>query len=108
MSTSTARRVIIIGGGASGALLAYQLLRDPSSAFRVTLIEKRSDIGRGVAYSTVRNEHLLNVHAANMSALPDDPIISGAGCRHVKSTARSLPTAIASYPGASMASTSQV
>jgi uncharacterized NAD(P)/FAD-binding protein YdhS len=73
MSTRTARRAIIIGGGASGTLLAYQLLRNPSSAFRVTLIEKRSDIGRGVAYSTVRNEHLLNVHAANMSALPDDP-----------------------------------
>ena len=73
MSTSTARRVIIIGGGASGALLAYQLLQGPGSDFRVTLIEKRSDIGRGVAYSTVRNEHLLNVHAANMSALPGDP-----------------------------------
>src|SRR5215813_5928803 len=71
MSTSTARRAIIIGGGASGALLAYQLLQD--SDFRVTLIEKGSDFGRGVAYGTVRNEHLLNVPAANMSALPDDP-----------------------------------
>src|ERR1700760_4708371 len=73
MSTQTARRVIIIGGGASGVLLACQLFRDPGYDLRVTLIEKRPQVARGVAYSTLRDEHLLNVHAANMSALPDDP-----------------------------------
>ena len=73
MSKPLARRVVIIGGGASGVLLAYQLLRIPGPDLRVTLIEKKPAIGRGVAYSTVRDEHLLNVHAANMSALPDDP-----------------------------------
>jgi len=64
---------IIIGGGASGVLLAYQLLQHPASDFRVTLIERRADIGRGLAYHTGNPEHLLNVRAANMSALPDDP-----------------------------------
>jgi uncharacterized NAD(P)/FAD-binding protein YdhS len=73
MSRSAARHAIIIGGGASGVLLAYQLLHNPASDFRVTLIERRSDIGRGLAYHTGNPEHLLNVRAANMSALPDEP-----------------------------------
>ena len=67
------RHAIIIGGGASGVLLAYQLLQNQGSDFCVTLIEKRADIGRGLAYHTGNPDHLLNVRAANMSALPDDP-----------------------------------
>jgi uncharacterized NAD(P)/FAD-binding protein YdhS len=65
--------MIIVGGGASGVLLAYQLLQRPDSDVRVTLIEKRSEVGRGLAYHTGNADHLLNVRAANMSALPDDP-----------------------------------
>ncbi len=67
------RHAIIIGGGASGVLFAYQLLRLGSSTFRVTLIEQRPEIGRGLAYHTGNPEHLLNVRAANMSALPEEP-----------------------------------
>jgi uncharacterized NAD(P)/FAD-binding protein YdhS len=67
------RHAIIIGGGASGVLLAYQLLRLGRHAFRVTLIEQRPEIGRGIAYHTGNPDHLLNVRAANMSALPEDP-----------------------------------
>lgn len=63
--------VAIIGGGFSGALLAINLLRHDGP--RATLIERRAETARGVAYSTVHPEHLLNVRAANMSALPDDP-----------------------------------
>jgi uncharacterized NAD(P)/FAD-binding protein YdhS len=65
--------VIIIGGGASGVLLAHQLLSGRSRDVRTTIIEMRPEIGRGVAYRTANPAHLLNVHAANMSALPDDP-----------------------------------
>lgn len=38
-----------------------------------TLIERVARIARGVACSTVHPDHLLNVRAGNMSALPDDP-----------------------------------
>src|SRR5437868_6088163 len=69
----TKRHAIVIGGGASGVLFAYQLLRRGSAAFRVTLIERRSEIGRGLAYHTGNPDHLLNVRAGNMSALPEDP-----------------------------------
>ena len=65
--------VIIIGGGASGVLLAYQLLQNPKFGSRVMLIERRPEIGRGPAYHTSNPEHVLNVRVANMSALPDDP-----------------------------------
>jgi uncharacterized NAD(P)/FAD-binding protein YdhS len=73
MSGSRGRHVIIVGGGASGALLAYQLLHQRAHAFYVTLIEQRPDIGRGIAYHTGNPDHLLNVRVANMSALPDQP-----------------------------------
>jgi uncharacterized NAD(P)/FAD-binding protein YdhS len=67
------RQVIIIGGGASGVLLACHLLRCPTGDLDVTLIEKRPDVGRGIAYHTANLDHLLNVRAANMSAFPDQP-----------------------------------
>ena len=67
------QHAIIVGGGASGVLLAYQLLRLGRRAFRVTLIEQRPEIGRGLAYHTGNPDHLLNVRVANMSALPEDP-----------------------------------
>jgi uncharacterized NAD(P)/FAD-binding protein YdhS len=68
------RRIIIVGGGASGVLLACHLLRDTSEDFRVTLIEKRPALGRGMAYSTAQPGHLLNVRATNMSAFADDEL----------------------------------
>jgi uncharacterized NAD(P)/FAD-binding protein YdhS len=65
--------ILIVGGGASGVLLAAHLLRDAAMDLRVTLIEKRDDIGRGVAYSARQQHHVLNVAAPNMSAYADDP-----------------------------------
>jgi len=65
--------IIIVGGGASGVLLAAHLLSDPSADIRVTLIEKRSAFGQGLAYSTTLDDHILNVSALGMSAYADDP-----------------------------------
>lgn len=62
----------IIGGGFSGTLLAINLLRHGS--LRVTMVERRPDrLGRGLAYGAAQADHILNVRAANMSALPDQP-----------------------------------
>ena len=63
--------VAIIGGGFSGALQAINLLRHHGP--RATLIERREEAARGVAYSAAHPDHLLNVRAGNMSALPQDP-----------------------------------
>ncbi|MCP3735263.1 FAD/NAD(P)-binding protein [Sphingomonas sp. RP10(2022)] len=64
--------VAIVGGGFAGTLLAINLMRHDGP--RATLIERRrAQVARGVAYSAAHDEHLLNVRAGNMSALPDDP-----------------------------------
>ena len=65
--------VAIIGGGFSGALLALHLLRSRTPGLHILLIEKGEAFGRGVAFSTRRPDHLLNVRAGNMSAYPDQP-----------------------------------
>lgn len=64
--------VIIIGGGASGVLMAAHLLRSQAASFRVTLVERSEAIAEGVAYSTDLPEHVLNVSVKGMSALADD------------------------------------
>ncbi|MGJ5028255.1 FAD/NAD(P)-binding protein [Bradyrhizobium sp. HKCCYLS2038] len=69
----TRRHAIVVGGGASGALAAVHLLNQAEPRYAVTLIEKWEEFGRGLAYRTTNPDHLLNVRAGNMSALPDDP-----------------------------------
>jgi len=72
MSTSDHFEIAIIGSGFSGSLVAAQLLRQSTSPLTVHLIESRHPFCLGVAYSTQEAHHLLNVHAENMSAFPDD------------------------------------
>lgn len=67
------RDVAIIGGGCAGTLLTAQLLRHARSPFRITLIDRNSVPGPGVAYASPCAEHRLNVPAGRMSAFPDHP-----------------------------------
>jgi uncharacterized NAD(P)/FAD-binding protein YdhS len=62
--------VAIVGGGASGTILAAQLAR---RGIRSVLIDGSGRMGRGVAYSTTEPVHLLNVRAEAMSALAGEP-----------------------------------
>src|ERR1700733_3210010 len=66
------KTIAIIGGGVSGALTAFHLVRQEAQA-RVILIDQRPDFGLGLAYSTPSLRHLLNVPAGKISALPDQP-----------------------------------
>jgi uncharacterized NAD(P)/FAD-binding protein YdhS len=66
-------RVGIVGGGASGTLVAALLLRDSTVPVEVVVFEPRAALGEGVAYSTTDERHLLNVPARGMSAFVDDP-----------------------------------
>ena len=65
--------IAIVGGGASGALMTAHLLKCAGGDVRLTLIEPRPQIGRGLAYGTENEIHRLNVRASNMSAFADDP-----------------------------------
>lgn len=67
------RSIAIIGGGASGVLMAAHLLREDDPGVDITIVEKQPSLGRGLAYSTDLPDHLLNVRASNMSAFADDP-----------------------------------
>jgi len=65
--------IAIVGAGFSGSLVAAHLLKSANRPLAIKLVEQRPEIGKGVAYSTNTNSHLLNVSAGKMSAFPDDP-----------------------------------
>jgi uncharacterized NAD(P)/FAD-binding protein YdhS len=66
--------IAIVGGGFSGAMVAVHLARVPGPGpARVLLFEKAERKARGLAYGTRCDQHLLNVPAGLMSALPDQP-----------------------------------
>lgn len=67
------RHVAIVGGGASGVLMAIHLLDRKDADFRVTILEGRNMLGCGIAYSTQDPGHLLNTRVSNMSAFARDP-----------------------------------
>jgi uncharacterized NAD(P)/FAD-binding protein YdhS len=72
------QRIAIIGGGAAGSAVVAQFLRnaadyDYSSGCALTWIVGERAPGRGVAYETVDEQHLLNVRAANMGLFADQP-----------------------------------
>lgn len=71
-SGGTGPRIVIVGGGASGVLMALHLLRR-SPTVRVALIEKTDLLGCGVAYGTRDPEHVLNTRVSSMSAFADEP-----------------------------------
>src|SRR4051812_31127364 len=65
--------VVVVGAGAAGALTASHLVTGLSARYRVALVDPSTVTGRGPAYSTTDDRHLLNVPASGMSAFPRDP-----------------------------------
>ena len=63
---------VVVGGGFSGAAVAAQLARRTPPDFSLALFEP-NELGRGAAYGTRHDEHLLNTRAGMMSLFPDDP-----------------------------------
>src|SRR3954452_23636295 len=69
-------RVAVIGAGASGSLTALHLARAArrrGTALDVVLLDPVQHRARGTAFGTTDPQHLLNVVAGGMSALPEDP-----------------------------------
>lgn len=72
--------VAIIGGGAAAAVTVGELLRQQGGeALSILWICGPSARGRGVAYATEEDYHILNVRAAGMGIFSDD---AGAFFRH--------------------------
>jgi uncharacterized NAD(P)/FAD-binding protein YdhS len=69
-------RIVVIGAGAAGTLSALHLgrtARRRGTPLDVVLVDPGPTPGRGTAYGTVDPQHLLNVPAQGMSALPEEP-----------------------------------
>jgi len=77
--------VAIVGGGASGSIVAHELLRHAAAdhtPLHIWLIDEHGRQCAGQAYSTDHELHLLNAPAGKMSALADEPghLVSWARC----------------------------
>ncbi len=68
-----AAQVVIVGGGFSGATAAVQLVRRSTEPVKVTIIEPRAEVGRGLAYSADDPDHRLNATVDRHTVDPDDP-----------------------------------
>ncbi|HEX4686344.1 MAG TPA: FAD/NAD(P)-binding protein, partial [Nocardioides sp.] len=69
-------RVVVIGAGASGGLTLLHLARAArrrGTALDVVLVDPALHRARGTAFGTTDRQHLLNIVASGMSALPEEP-----------------------------------
>ncbi len=69
---TSARRVVIVGGGFTGCCAAVQLVRTAKVPLAITVIEANERLGRGLAYSATDADHRLNAPTYVHSMLPDD------------------------------------
>ncbi|GGO90518.1 FAD/NAD(P)-binding protein [Wenjunlia tyrosinilytica] len=68
--------VAVVGAGAAGTMTATRLLDEAvarQQPLSVLLVDPAQAVGRGSAYCTVDERHLLNIPAGCMSAEPDEP-----------------------------------
>jgi uncharacterized NAD(P)/FAD-binding protein YdhS len=73
VASQPTQRIAIVGGGASGTLVAIGLLKQARAPLHLIIIEPSERLGTGIAYGTSCGSHLLNVRAGGMSAYPEAP-----------------------------------
>ena len=74
--SGTRPKVVVVGAGAAGSLTALHLARTArrrGTALDLVLLDPAPFRARGIAFGTTDDRHLLNVPAAGMSALPEEP-----------------------------------
>lgn len=65
------QRIVIVGGGAAGSILAIHLIKKAKQPVSITIVEKQYEKGRGIAYSPLCKDFLLNVPSCKMGIYPD-------------------------------------
>ena len=69
------KHIVIVGGGYTGTCAAIQLSRQAKRPMRISVIEQRDAVGRGLAYSSPDPEHRLNAPDMVHFVAPEDPDI---------------------------------
>lgn len=67
-------RIIVVGGGFTGAAFILHAIRSLRCPIEFEVIEPADELGRGVAYRATHALHRINVPAERMSLFPDDPL----------------------------------
>lgn len=67
-------RIIVIGGGFTGAAFIIHAIRALRGPLDFEVIESCDEIGRGISYSATDPLHRINVPAERMSLFPEDPL----------------------------------
>ncbi len=84
--------IVIIGGGAGGVSQLAQLvngfIEKKQTNVSICVVEKGSEVGGGLPYNTSEKDHILNLSADTMSAIPDkkNDFIEWAGNNKTKLT----------------------
>ncbi|MCC7037614.1 MAG: FAD/NAD(P)-binding protein [Alphaproteobacteria bacterium] len=65
--------IAIVGGGFSGVATIANIVRDAAKPIAIAVVSRDARGVFGPAYATPRDEHLLNVPAANMGLFADNP-----------------------------------
>ncbi|WP_050460846.1 FAD/NAD(P)-binding protein [Herbaspirillum autotrophicum] len=73
MTTISRQRIAIIGGGFAGAVTALKLIEACTRPLHLIIFESTHELGRGIAYSTRNNDHLINGPARMFGLYPENP-----------------------------------
>ena len=66
-------RLVVIGGGFTGAVVAMNAIRATRRPLAITVIEPSAVVGRGIAYGTNDPAHRTNVPTDRMNLFRDEP-----------------------------------
>lgn len=64
--------IVVVGGGASGTIVATQLLLQAETPLQLCCVEPGHRLGAGLAYGRCSDKHVLNVPANRISAMAGD------------------------------------
>lgn len=74
VSSDGVARIVVVGGGFSGAAFVLHLVRDhPGLTVDIAVVEPRERLAEGLAYSTTSPQHRINVSAARMAMFAEAP-----------------------------------